>query len=115
MTKWRINDNYIGESIILLLVLLVEGRIIIIYRVNCFVFDVISFNTSGDKQKLGTVFLKVCFDKGLYGELYLYWKVCRLFGKDSVRTNIYLDNVNTDTKGIDVISISNQGIYVFEI
>jgi hypothetical protein len=32
-----------------------------------------------------------------------------------VRTNIYLDNVNTDTKEIDVISISNQGIYVFEI
>lgn len=115
MAKRRRNENNIVDSILTMLVSLIGWIIIIFFRLMCFIYDVISFYTSGYKQKSGTSFFKTYFNKGLYGEFCLYRKVCRLFGKAFVLTNIYLDSINTETTEIDVLSISNKGIYVYEM
>ena len=52
---------------------------------------------------------------GNYGEFILYRKIVGIFGKDYVFTNVYLDNKNTDHTEVDVIALSNHGIYVFEM
>ena len=89
------------------------GRLTI--RFIVFIFDVITFYSSKYKIKSGNGFLKTYFDKGNYGEFILFRKVIRLVGKESVLCNLYLDNKNTEKTEIDVLAVTNKGIYVFEM
>lgn len=115
MSKRRKKKNDLADSLILLIVSLIQLIITLVYRVIIFIYDLVAFYASGYKIKSGNSFIKTYFDKGFYGEFVLYRKVCRIFGKTSVLTNLYLDNKNTETTEIDVLSVSHKGIYVFEI
>ena len=114
MGKRRIQNSAL-ESIVLLLYFFVEALLKLITRIIIFLYDFITFFTSKYKQKSGIDFFKMYFSKGNYGEFVLYRKVIRVFGKESVLTNIYLDNKNTETTEIDVLAVSTKGIYVFEM
>lgn len=103
------------ESLTILLVILVQTIIIVLVRLIIFSYDVVTFHTSSYKEKSGNSFFKTYFNKGNYGEFHLYRKLIRLFGKPSVLTNIYLDNKNTETTEIDILAITKNGIYVFEM
>ena len=103
------------EQMIVLFSELIAFLLYIIYRVILFIYDLITYYTSGYKNKSGNIFFKTYFNKGNYGEFVLYRKVIRIFKKEFVLTNIYLDGKNTDTTEIDVLAISTKGIYVFEM
>ncbi|MFA7725622.1 MAG: nuclease-related domain-containing protein [Candidatus Izemoplasmatales bacterium] len=103
------------ESLVLLLWLIIEAIIILIIRIIKFLYDLITFFASKYKLKSGNNFFKTYFNKGNYGEFVLYRKMIHLLGKESVLTNVYLENKNTDTTEIDVLAVSTKGIYVFEM
>jgi len=103
------------ELIIELIASILITLTIIISRVILFVYDVITIFTSKYYIKSGNGFFKTYFNKGNYGEFILYRKIVGIFGKDYVFTNVYLDNKNTDHTEVDVIALSNHGIYVFEM
>jgi len=115
MSKRRKKKNDLIDSLILLMVLFIKSIVIILYRIIIFTYDLVTFYSSGYKIKSGNSFIKAYFDKGFYGEFVLYRKVCRIFGKASVLTNLYLDSKNTEKTEIDVLAVSNQGIYVYEM
>lgn len=114
MTTKRKKSNS-SQYLASLIVSIIESVVILLFRFIVFLYDLISFYTSLYKQKSGNNFFKTFFDKGNYGEFTLYRKIIRIFGKNSVLTNIYLDNKNTETTEIDVLAISNKGVYVFEM
>lgn len=70
---------------------------------------------SGYKQKSGNGLLKTFFNKGNRGEYFTYRKACKLFPKDNIFTNVYLENINTTDTEIDVMAVDASGIYVFEV
>lgn len=98
-----------------LLTFLIAMLISFAIRLLMFTYDVITIYTSKYKMKSGNGFFKTYFDKGNYGEFKLYRKTIRIFGKDNVFTNIYLENERTDYTEIDVLALSENGIYVFEM
>ena len=103
------------EKIVVLIAIFAAWFIRMLIRLCLFMYDVITFYTSKYKSKSGNNFFKTYFDKGNYGEFQLYRKVIRVFGKASVLTNIYLDNVNTEMTEIDVLAVSKKRIYIFEM
>ncbi len=107
------NDSF--EALITIIVFIIEFIFRTIFRIVVFVFDFVTYSTTKYGIKSGNNFLKMYFDKGNYGEFILYRKVVRIFGQKSVLTNIYLENRNTDTTEIDVLAVSQKGIYVFEM
>jgi len=111
----RKKKNEAFETLVTIIVFVIEFIFRTIRRIIVLVFDFVTFLTTKYGSKSGNNFLKTIFDKGNYGEFILYRKVVRLFGEKSVLTNIYLDNRNTDTTEIDVLAISSKGIYVFEM
>ncbi len=98
-----------------LIVLLIETIIVLIYRTIIFIYDLITYFTTQYKLKSGNGFFKMYFSKGNYGEFLLYRKVVKVFKKEFVLANLYLDNRNTDTTEIDILAVSNKGIFVFEM
>jgi hypothetical protein len=115
MARKRRNQENALASLSRLLAIIIESIILLIIRLIGFFFDLFTFFTSKYKQKSGNGFLKTYFNKGNYGEFIIYRKVIRIFGKESVLTNIYLDSKNTETTEIDVLAVSSKGIYVFEM
>jgi len=111
----RRKKNDTREVLAILVISIIKLVLGLIYRIIIFSFDLITFYTTDYKEKSGNNFFKMYFDKGNYGEFILYRKVIRIFGKKLVLTNIYLDNVNTDLTEIDVLAVSEKGIYVFEM
>lgn len=106
--------DFVGQLI--LLVAFIIGIVLkLIFRLIIFIYDLITYYTSKYKDKSDVGFIKMYFDKGNYGEFVLYRKVARVFGRESVLTNLYLDNMNTETTEIDVLAVTSKGIYVFEM
>lgn len=103
------------EDLLVIIVYLIEKVIRLIFRLIIFTYDLITYKTSKYGEKSGNGFFKTYFDKGNYGEFIYYRKVIRIFGKASVLTNLYLDNVNTDTTEVDIVAVSDKGIYIFEV
>lgn len=101
--------------IMYMLLRLTQMIIELIIKLILFIFAIISFYLSGYKKKSGNGFLKTYFDKGYYGEYTLFKKVSKIFNKQNVFTNLYLDNENTDKTEIDVVAVSSEGVYVFEM
>ena len=62
----------------------------------------------------GNNFLKVAFDKGNYGEFLTFTYLEKLSGDNKILTNIYLPKKDRTTTEIDLLMLSNTGIYVFE-
>ncbi|XMB72824.1 nuclease-related domain-containing protein [Mycoplasmatota bacterium WC30] len=111
----RKKKNDTLESLFLLIVSIIEFLIKLIVRFIIFIYDLITFFTSKYKEKSGNSFFKTYFNKGNYGEFLLYRKIIHIFGQESVLANLYLDNKNTETTEIDILAVSNKGIYVFEM
>ncbi len=115
MSRKRKKNNDFEKSLILLIVFLIGTVLQITVRLVSIIFDLVTFYTSKYRQKSGNSFIGTYFNKGNYGEFVLYRKTSRIFGNPNVLTNIYLDNKNTESTEIDVLAISNKGIYVFEM
>ncbi len=103
------------EGLVELLFILIGILLQLLIRIISFVYDLLTVYLSGYKSKSGNSFFKTYFNKGNYGEFVLYRKVVRVLGKKSVLTNLYLDNKNTEKTEIDVIAVTEKGIYVFEM
>ncbi len=114
MAKRRTSQSPL-ETLILFFILLIQLFLRLIARILIFIYDLITFYTSKYKIKSGNNFIKTYFSKGNYGEFVLYRKVIRIFGTESVLTNIYLESRNTEMTEIDVLAVSRKGIYVFEM
>ncbi len=108
-------ENNVLVTLVLFVFFVIEVFIKVIIIILIFGFDLITFYKSKYKEKSGNNFLKMYFNKGNYGEFLLYRKIIRIFGKEMVLTNIYLDNINTEKTEIDLLAISNKGIYIFEM
>jgi len=103
------------EQMIIIFSEFIAFLLYIFYRFIMFIYDLVTFYTSGYKKKSGVIFIKTYFNKGNYGEFILYRKLIRIFTKELVLTNVYLEGKNTDTTEIDLLAISTKGIYVFEM
>jgi hypothetical protein len=62
----------------------------------------------------GNSFLKTVFDKGNYGEFLTFLYLEKLDGNHKLLTNLYIPKKNGSTTEIDLIMLSQTGIYVFE-
>lgn len=113
--KRKKSSNNAGAEIILLGVLLITLCIKLIIKVLLIIFDAITIYTSGYKVKSQNGFFKTYFNKGNYGEFKLYKQAVRIFGKNNVLTNLYLENKNTEFTELDVLAVTNHGIFVFEM
>jgi hypothetical protein len=86
-----------------------------LFRLVAFIYDLVTYYTTQYKLKSGNSFLKTLVNKGFYGEFQLYRKLTKKLGKHAVLTNLYLDSKNTETTEIDVLAVTQKGIYVFEM
>jgi len=62
----------------------------------------------------GNNFLKTWFNTGVHGEYLIYAQLKNLKGYNEIMTNLYLPKADGSTTEIDLIMISETGIYVFE-
>lgn len=93
----------------------IYGVLYLLFRLSAFIYDLITFYTSQYKLKSGNLFITTLLNKGFYGEFQLYRKLVKKLGKSVVLTNLYLDSKNTETTEIDVLAVTEKGVYVFEM
>lgn len=74
----------------------------------------VSYRRSAYKNASGNNFFKTIFDKGNYGEFLTFSKLEKLEGYNKLMTNLYIPKEDGSTTEIDLIMISESGIYVFE-
>lgn len=110
----RKQDPPIVVMFTFLSILIIQTIALIIYLLMIG-YDAITIYTTKYREKSGNGFFKTYFNKGNYGEFKLYRKIIKIFGKDKVYPNLYLENVNTDHTEIDVVALSKHGVYVFEM
>lgn len=103
------------EALIELIAYTMYALIYLLYRLIAFIYDLITFYTSQYKLKSGNTFIKTLLNKGFYGEFQLYRKLTKKLGRHAVLTNLYLDSKNTETTEIDVLAVTQKGVYVFEM
>jgi len=72
------------------------------------------FNNSSYKSASGNGFFKTIFDKGNYGEFLTFAYLEKLDGKNKLMTNLYIPKSDGTTTELDLMMISQTGIYVFE-
>lgn len=111
----RKKNNNLFIIFVEVLITIIVYLIILIVAIIKFIYNVISFHLSGYKKKSGNGFFKTFFNKGNNGEFVLYKRLIKIFDKEFVFTNLYLDNIKTDKTEIDLLAISNKKIYVFEM
>jgi len=74
----------------------------------------IRYRGSTYKIASGNSFFKTVLDKGNYGEFLTFSYLEKLDGHHKLMTNLYLSKKDGSTTEIDLIMISETGIYVFE-
>ncbi|TCT14547.1 nuclease-like protein [Natranaerovirga pectinivora] len=74
----------------------------------------IKYKGSNYKVASGNSFFRTVFDKGNYGEFLIFSYLEKLEGEPKLMTNLYIPKENGSTTEIDLIMISETGIYVFE-
>jgi hypothetical protein len=74
----------------------------------------IKFVNSKYKFASGNGFLKTVLDSGNYGEFLTFTVLERLGKNQKLLTNLYIPKEDGTTTEIDLVLISNTGIYVFE-
>lgn len=80
----------------------------------CIMAEYIKFKGSDYQQASGNTFMKTWIDKGNRGEFLTFSKLEKLKGHYKLMTNLYLPKNDGSTTEIDVLMISEKGIYVFE-
>ncbi len=74
----------------------------------------LKYRKSSYKIASGNSFLKTVFDKGNYGEFLTFTCLEKLDGHHKLMTNLYLLKEDDSTTEVDLIMLSETGIYVFE-
>jgi len=74
----------------------------------------ISFRNSTYKDASGNSFLRTIYDKGKYGEFLTFLYLEKLSSYKRLMTNLYLPKSNEETTEIDLLMLTEKGIYVFE-
>jgi len=74
----------------------------------------LKYRKSSYKDASGNRFLGTVFNKGNYGEFLTYAKLEKLDEYNKLLVNVYLPKEDGTTTEIDLIMISQTGIYVFE-
>lgn len=77
-------------------------------------FLYIKYRGSNYRVASGNSFFKSIFDKGNYGEFLTFTYLENLSGHNKLMTNLYLPKEDGSTTEVDLIMISQTGIYVFE-
>ncbi len=111
--KYKKQNNL--EAFMTFILLISEIILKIVMRMSVFIYDGITFYTSSYKSKSNIGLIKTMLDKGVYGEFTFYRKLIKVFGKPNVLANLYLDHTNTMFTEVDLVAVSNKGIYVFEV
>ena len=72
------------------------------------------YKGSAYKNVSDNSFLKTVFNKGNYGEFLTFYLLEKLTGHQQLLTNLYIPKKDGLTTEVDLIMISETGIYVFE-
>jgi hypothetical protein len=72
------------------------------------------FNASSYKAASGNSFFKTIFESGNNGEYLTFSYLEKLEGYNKLMTNLYIPKKDGSTTEIDLIMLSEKGIYVFE-
>jgi len=79
-----------------------------------FLLKYLTFNNSTYKVASGNGFLKTVLDKGNHGEFLSFVSLEKLQGHTKLMTNLYIPKKDGSTTEIDLIMISQAGIFVVE-
>ena len=74
----------------------------------------LKFKESQYKIESGNSFFKTIIDKGLYGEYLTFLELEKLNIQKKILTNIYVPKEDGKTTEIDLVMITETGLYVFE-
>ena len=74
----------------------------------------IKYIGSSYRKTSGNSFLQTVLEKGKYDEFLIFSFLEKLGGHNKLMTNLYLPNKDGSTTEIDLIMISETGIYIFE-
>lgn len=74
----------------------------------------LQFKSSMYKKASGNSFTKTLFDKGNYGEFLTFRYLEKLKGHHRLLTNLYVPRKDGKTTEVDVVMLSETGVYVFE-
>ena len=74
----------------------------------------LQFKSSKYKEKSGNSFSKTLFDKGNYGEFLTFRYLEKLNGHFRLLTNLYVPKKDGKTTEVDLVMLSERGVYVFE-
>lgn len=72
------------------------------------------FRNSNYQRESGHTFLKTVFNKGNYGEYLTFVYLEKIKGYHRIMTNLYLPKEDGSTTEVDLVMITETGIYVFE-
>lgn len=88
---------------------------IALFYILYFLIAYLKFQKSTYKEKSGKNFFQTIFDKGFMGEYQIYL-LLEKEGYSYILTNVYLPSPSkkVDTTEIDILAITEKGIYVFE-
>lgn len=79
-----------------------------------FLIKYFEFNSSNYRIASGNGFLRTVFDKGNYGEFLIFIKLESLKGHKYIMSNLYIPKADGTTTEVDLLMLSETGIYVFE-
>lgn len=74
----------------------------------------LKYSQSDYKNVSGHNFVKTLFNRGNYGEFLTFYRLEKLKGYHKLLTNVYIPKENDTTTEIDLMMVSETGIYVFE-
>ena len=74
----------------------------------------LKYSQSDYKNVSGHNFVKTLFNRGNYGEFLTFYQLEKLKGYHKLLTNVYIPKENDTTTEIDLMMVSETGIYVFE-
>ncbi|SMB88858.1 Nuclease-related domain-containing protein [Desulfonispora thiosulfatigenes DSM 11270] len=73
-----------------------------------------TYQKSSYKTETGNSFFKTLFDKGNYGEFLTFSYLEKLKGYHKIMANLYIPKEDGTTTEVDVLMITEKGIFVFE-
>ena len=109
---WKLRRNNKGVFGLALIIILLLAPFIYFALVLSFRYNI--YRKSQYGYVSGNSFFRTVFDKGNFGEFLTFTYLEKLEGHNRLLTNLYLPKEDGTTTEIDLIMISQTGIYVFE-
>lgn len=100
-----------GTLLFYFIIILIPSFIITVIRLT---FKYIKYRRSDYKGASGNSFFKTVFNIGNYGEFLTFTYLEKLGDNHKLMTNLYIPKEDGTTTEIDLIMLSETGIYVFE-